>query len=100
MLRHILITAVGTLLCTFKNDLLYAYGDLRYEFLGRGHLLLDLFDGDGHGGVPVKGNSAGEHLKKGNTQRIDITLFIGKTASCLFRRGIMNASHYIAGNRI
>ena len=63
-------------------------------------MLLDMLDRYRYRRISVKRHTAGQHLKQRDTQRIDITLFIGKTAPYLLRGSIMHTAHDIGSNGI
>ena len=82
---HGLVSSVRALLTTFKHNLLYADRYLRNIVPGRWHLLLDMLNSNCNSGFTVKRYTSRDHFKHSDTQRINITLFIRKSASCLFR---------------
>ena len=84
-LRKGAVTSVRAFLCTFQNDLLQAVGKLRHKLRRRKHLILQMFDGDCHCGIPVKGNLTCHHLIHGDAQGIDVTLVITVAAAHLLR---------------
>ena len=99
-LLHILISAVRRFLTALQYDPFHAGRDLRHKFLGRGQLLLNMLDGDGHRGLAVKGNPSRKHFKYGDAQGIDIAFLIAVAAPGLFRRSVMDGPHHIGSDRI
>ena len=97
---HILVSAVRRLLTTFQYNTGYAGRDLRYKLLRRRHFFLNMLDGNGNRSLPVERNSSRQHLEHGDTQRIDITLFIAVTPSGLLGRSIVYTSHDIRSDGI
>ena len=59
-----------------------------------------MLDGNGNRCLAVKRHPSGQHFKHSDTKGIDIALFIGISASCLLRRGVVNRSHHIGSNRV
>ena len=97
---HGLVSPVRAFLTAFKYDLLHTVGNFRNIVPWRRHLLLNMFDGNGHRGFPVKRHPSGQHFKHCNAQRVDIALFVGIAASGLLRGCVMDTSHDIGGNGI
>ena len=56
-----------------------------------------MLDGNGHRIVPIKGQSAGEHLIKNYTGRIDIAAVIGVVPLGLLRGDVVNRSNSFIG---
>ena len=90
---HILIAAIHTLLCTFQDDLLQAMRQVLCKHTRWNHL--QVLNSDCYCCISVKRNFSRNHLIHGNTKRIDITLLIAISATNLFRRTVMNRSHYV-----
>ena len=99
-LSHGLISSVRTLLAALEHNLLDTDRNFRNEFPWRRQFFLYMFNCNCNGSFSIKRNTPCQHFKQGNTEGINIALFIRVSPSCLFRRRIMNGSHHIRGNRI
>ena len=97
---HILVAAVRALFTALEHDLLHTAGKVRDQFPGRGKGILDMLKGNSHGGLPVKGHAARQHLIQSDAQRIDIALFVTVAAPCLLRRSIVDRPHDIGCDRV
>ena len=87
-------------MCTLQHNLFYTNRYLWYKLSRCWHLILNMLNCNGNRSISIEWYTTCQHLEKCNTHRIDITLRIGKTTSCLFRRSIMNRAHYIRCYRI
>ena len=99
-LRHIAVTPVRTFLRTLQNNLLQAVGKIRHIFFRGFHLFLQMLDGDGHRGVPVKGNVSRHHLIHGDSKGIDITLGVAESSAHLLRRAVVHRPHHIGADGV
>ena len=99
-LRHVLISAVRTLLAALQYDLLDAPRNVRNKFARRRHRLLDLLDCDRNRRLPVERDPPCQHFKQSDPERINIALFIAVSAAGLLRARIVDTSHNIRSDCI
>ena len=99
-LSHTLIPPVSALLRTFHDNIFDAHRNLWHKVPQIRHRVLNMLDRDCHGGIPIKRNTSCQHLKHGDTHRINIALLIRKSTSGLLRRSIVDRTHYIRSDRV
>ena len=84
-----LIALVGVLFHCLFGDLAQTGRGVGGDLCQRLRLLGNLHDGDGHGAVTVKRQTAGEHFIQHNTDRVDVGAGIGAFSLGLLRADIV-----------